>query len=86
MKVVIESRRAGLGKAFVYGIATLIIYALFFSNQQLVFDILARKDYVSALFSMGLTVLVASVFGTAVSKFLKHTLEKALESQCLREE
>lgn len=86
MRIVIESKRAGLVKALIYAIATVVVYILVFTNQEKFLEVLSRKDYLASIFSMGFTVFVAALYGTAVSKFLKHTLEKALESQCMREE
>lgn len=81
-----ETKTAGLLKAFLYGVVTVILYYVIFTHTQLLLDLAEKKTYWSALTFMAITLLVASIYGTAVSKLLKHTLEKALESQRLREE
>jgi len=86
MRIIIESKKAGLVKAFLYAVATALVYYLIFSNTDKLMDIITRKDYIAPAVTMSITLLVASLLGTAVAKFLKHTLEKALDSQCMREE
>lgn len=86
MQLYIELSKAGLMKAYMYFVPTVLVYFLFFSNEQGVLNLIPREDYISLIFTMGLTVLVAALYGTAVSKLLKHTSEKALHSHCMREE
>ncbi|WP_066640650.1 hypothetical protein [Desulfolucanica intricata] len=82
----IETKSAAMVKAAFYLVAAIIIYFLVFSNAKALLEILTCKTYVASLVSMGIAVSVAFIYGTAISKFFKHTLEKALESQILREE
>lgn len=81
-----ESRRKELLKALVYGVAALIVYLLVFSNSDYVLEILFSKSWQAPLLSITLVLLVSFLYGSCTSKFFKHTLEKALESQTLREE
>ncbi len=81
-----ETRKAGIVKAFMYLAAAAVVYTLVFTNQQKLLVVLSRKDYVAPIFTMSFTVFIAMLYGTATSKFLKHTLEYALKSQCKRGE
>jgi ABC-type transport system involved in multi-copper enzyme maturation permease subunit len=82
----IETKRAGLLKALIYGVASVIFYVLVFMNADHILSILFSKTIKAPLLSMSLALLASGLYGTCTSKLLKHTLEKALKSQQLREE
>lgn len=86
MKKSVETKRAGLIKALVYGVAAVIFYFIVFTNAKAVLDILFSKTLKAPFLSMALALLASGLWGTCTSKTLKHTLEKRLESQQLREE
>jgi len=82
----VETKRVGLLKALIYGIVSVIFYVLVFTHTDYVLDILFSETIKAPILSMTLALLASGLYGTCTSKFLKHTLEKALESQQLREE
>ena len=82
----IESKASAMIKAAILFIISGIIYYLVFSNAKTLMDILTNKTYYAPLISMSITVFVSYIFGAAISKICKCTLEKTLESQVLREE
>jgi hypothetical protein len=81
-----ESVTTGLFKGFLYLIVVAALYYFIFTHSQKLLDFLTIKTYWSALGVMALTVLVSYLFGTGINKLIKNTLERALESQRLREE
>lgn len=81
-----ESVTTGIIKGLFYISLTAAVYFLVFSNAQKVLDLLTTKNYTAPAFSMITVVVVAYLLGTGINKLIKSTLERALESQNLREE
>ncbi|MTI83224.1 MAG: hypothetical protein FH756_04815 [Firmicutes bacterium] len=82
----LETKRAGLFKALIYGVVSVIFYVLVFTHTDYILAILFSKTIKAPILSIALALLASGLYGTCTSKFFKHTLEKALESQQLREE
>ncbi|MFZ5595723.1 MAG: hypothetical protein ACOY31_01765 [Bacillota bacterium] len=81
-----ESVLSGIMKGLFFLALTAIVYFLVFSNSQKVLDLLSTKNYTAPIISMSIILLVSYLFGTGINKLIKSTLERALESQKLREE
>ena len=81
-----ESVTAGIIKGFLYLSIVAALYYFIFTHSQRLLELLTTKTYWSALAAMALTVVVAYLLGTGINKLIKSTLERALESQKLREE
>ncbi|MFZ5590230.1 MAG: hypothetical protein ACUVTU_07300 [Desulfurispora sp.] len=81
-----ESKTAGLLKAAFYALAAAAVYYLVFRYNQQMMQIITSKTIKAPLLTMATVVVVAYLYGTAVAKFIKHTLEEKLSSQSLREE
>ncbi|MGQ9557750.1 MAG: hypothetical protein ACUVTU_07325 [Desulfurispora sp.] len=73
-------------KALVYLIAAGVAYYLVFTHARELLSIMSSKTIKAPLVSMSIVVVVAYLYGTAVAKLIKHTLEDKLSSQNLREE
>ncbi|KJS67801.1 MAG: hypothetical protein JL50_06485 [Peptococcaceae bacterium BICA1-7] len=86
MKKEYESVTTGIIKGLFYISLTAVVYFLIFSNAEKVLALLTTKNYAAPAFSMITVVLVAYLLGTGINKLIKVTLERALESQKLREE
>ncbi|WP_347487959.1 hypothetical protein [Desulfoscipio sp. XC116] len=80
----------GKGKAMVSAVICLvlsaIIYFYVFTNTDQLVKILKSESYAAPALCMVLVVVVAFLYGTAVSNILKYTLQERLKSQELREE
>ncbi|ACV61896.1 hypothetical protein Dtox_1010 [Desulfofarcimen acetoxidans DSM 771] len=81
-----ESKSSAIIKAVILFILSGIIYYMVFTNAKALMDLLTNKTYYAPLISMSITVVVSYIFGAAISKLCKCTLEQTLESQVLREE
>lgn len=81
-----ESVTTGIMKGLFYISLTAVVYFLVFSHSQKVLELLTTKTYTAPIFAMTTVVVVAYLLGTGINKLIKVTLERALESQNLREE
>lgn len=81
-----ESVATGILKGLLYLALTAVVYYFVFSNGPKVLELLTSQTYIAPLIAMSLVVLVAFLMGSGINKLIKSTLEKALESQNLREE
>lgn len=68
----------------IYISGTALVYYAIFSNQLLLTGILNGKGYVGALYTLIVIVLAATLYGNAVSIFMRYTLEKALDGRAIR--
>lgn len=81
-----ESKQAGLIKALIYGVAAAVLYFIVFTHSQFVLDIIFSKQLKAPALVIVVVLLASGLYGTASNKFFKHTLEKKLQSQLMREE
>lgn len=81
-----ETMIIGIIKAFFYFSLTALVYLGVFLNGQKMLDLLTTKTYTAPIISMTVVVLTAFLLGSGINIIIKHTLERALVSQNLREE
>lgn len=85
-KYKVEEKKTALVKAVICFVVTICVYVTVFTNTQTVNRLMQSHTYAAPLTAMAIALLAAFFYGTAITKFLKHTLEKKLKSQELREE
>lgn len=81
-----ENKKTAMLQALVCLIGAALLYFIVFSHVGQIIDILRSKSYFAPLTSITIVLLSSFLYGTAVSKILKHTLQERLKSQELREE
>jgi len=68
----------------IYIFGSALVYYTIFNNQYLLKVILEGKGYGGAAYTLIVIILAATLYGSAVSIFVKCTLEKALEDRAIR--
>lgn len=82
----IENKTIAIVKAVLGLVGTLLLYFIVFTNTDTIKELLHSKSYLAPLTSMAIVLIASSLYGTAVAKILKNTLQERLKSQELREE
>ncbi|SFR07925.1 hypothetical protein [Desulfoscipio geothermicus] len=82
----LETKKAAAVKALLGLIGAMLLYFLVFANTDMINSLLQSKSYRAPLTSMTIVLAASFLYGMAVAKILRHTLETKLKSQQLREE
>ena len=82
----VENRKTAMLQAFLCLIGTVVLYVFVFSNLDFITKVIRSQTYYAPLITVVIVLAASFLYGTATSKILKHTLEKRLKSQELREE